>query len=142
MNILDQARGEILKNSSLEGNLKIAMLRLIDYIEKYPNIKYFPLIKIKKITKSERNDTVLNIAIYLCGERIKILQPRYSYFVDNDTEIELTRDEFKYFIMNNDKCLRKNEYMIHPVIKEQLVMYFTTMTTYRELNESDDWDID
>lgn len=143
MNPLIQARQEIRKNSTLEKNLKVEMLRLINYIEKHPHVKYFPLDKIKEITRSERNESILNIAIYLCGERIKLLEPRYSYFVDNDKEIELTRNEFKYYLVHRDEALSKFDEIIFPVIKERLVMYFTTnLTSYNYMDDYDEWDIE
>lgn len=143
MNPLIQARQEINKNPILEKNLKEEMLRLINYIEKHPHVKYFPLDKIKQITKSEHNESILNIAIYLCGEKIKLLEPRYSYFLDNDKEIELTRNEFKHYLVHREDFLHKYDETIYPVIKERLVMYFTTnLTSYNDLNGSDDWDIE
>ncbi|KKC61687.1 hypothetical protein WG82_21365 [Citrobacter amalonaticus] len=140
MNSLDQARQEIDKNSIFEEQLKEEMLRLVNYIEKHPSVKYYPLTKIKQITKSKRNDEILNIAIYFCGERIKILEPRYSYSVDNDKEIELTRNEFKHFLIHREECLTKDGEVIFPVIKERLMMYFTTNINIS--SDSDDWDIE
>lgn len=143
MNALDQARQEITKNPILEKKIKEEMLRLISYIEKHPHVKFFPLTKIKQITKSENNDTIYNIAIYFCGEKIKIFEPRYSYYKDNDDEIDLTRDEFKYFLIHREKGLERFGKEIKPVLKERLMMYFTTKEVESNLPfDADDWDIE
>ncbi|TCD16936.1 hypothetical protein E0D81_17455 [Lelliottia amnigena] len=143
MKALDQARQEIGKNPILEEQLKEEMLRLVNFIEKHPRVKYYPLTKIKQITKSERNDQILNIAIYFCGERIKILEPRYYYSLDSNKEIELTRNEFKYFLVHREKSLERDGEIISPVIKERLIMYFTTnINISSDSSDSDDWDIE
>ncbi|MER1725657.1 hypothetical protein [Enterobacter bugandensis] len=143
MNALDQARQEIGKNPIFEEQLKEGMLRLVNFIEKHPSVKYYPLTKIKQITRSERNEQILNIAIYFCGERIKILEPRYYYSVDGNKDIELTRNEFKYYLSHRDKELEKDGELISPVVKERLVMYFTTTINISvDSSDSNDWDIE
>lgn len=143
MNPLDQARQEIANNSTIEKKLKEEMLRLIKFLEKNPTVKYFPLTKIKKITKSECNESILNIAIYFCGERTKLFEPRYCYILDNENEIELTRNEFKHYLINRKECLNKDGELVFPVIRERLMMYFTTnISISSDSNDSDDWDIE
>lgn len=140
MNNLDQAKHTIRKNPILESQLKEDMLRLVTFIENNPQVKYFPLAKIKKITNSEANEKCLHIAIYFCGEKIKLFEPRYSYILEDNCELELTKNEFKFYLINTNECLDKDGFFICPVIKERLSMYFTTSLSI--ISSLDDWDID
>ncbi|EPW0587931.1 hypothetical protein ACWBTD_005129 [Klebsiella pneumoniae] len=93
MGHLEQAKLKISDDPVLQLELKEEMLRLIYFIENNPSIKYFPLSKIKSITKTD-NNKCLNIAVYFCGETLKILEPRYSYILEDNEELELTKVEF------------------------------------------------
>lgn len=139
---MDQAKTMIVENPVLEPELKENMLRLINFIERNPSIKYFPLTKIKNITQTEKYEVCLQIAAYFCGERMKIFEPRYSYTLENNCDIELTRNEFKFYYVNRDEALEKNGHYICPVLKERLAMYFTTTITKNILSIYDEWDID
>ncbi|QDK20883.1 hypothetical protein ES815_22240 [Leclercia adecarboxylata] len=139
MGHLEQVKIRIQNDPVLQLELKEEMFRLITYIEKNPKIKYFPLTKIKSITKSN-NTECMNIAIYFCGETLKIFEPRYSYILEGNQEIELTKSEFKYYLYHRQECLSKDGYVICPVLKERLFFYFTTsLSTY---SDDEDWEID
>ncbi|EMY7639954.1 hypothetical protein ABCT75_004040 [Citrobacter freundii] len=137
---LDQARDFISQNPVLETELKEEMLRLVEYIKKNPSVKYYPLSKIKQITKTNESETSLQIASFFCGERLKILEPRYSYILEDNRELELTRNEFKYYLIHREVCLNKNGLEISPVLRERLSLYFTTSANV--VIQSDEWDIE
>lgn len=137
---LDQAKHTIADNPTFDEELRGKMLRLITFIEKNPQIKYFPLSKINNITKSENVESCMSIAAFFCGEKLKIFEPRYSYILESNREVELTKEEFKYFLFNREKELKKDGFIISPVLKERLSFYFTTSTDL-EIS-SGEWDID
>jgi len=137
---LDQAKHAIFENPVFDDELKGKMLRLIHYIEKNPNTKYFPLSKINNITHSSGRNSCMSIAAFFCGEKIKIFEPRYSYVLENNKEIELSKDEFKFYLFHREEILSKDGYSIFPVLKERLSLYFT-ITVNIDVS-SNEWDID
>ncbi|EFV1986689.1 hypothetical protein HRI91_001648 [Salmonella enterica] len=139
MGHLEQAKLKISDDPVLQLELKEEMLRLIYFIENNPSIKYFPLSKIKSITKTD-NNKCLNIAVYFCGETLKILEPRYSYILEGNEELELTKVEFKHYLYHRNECLKKDGHFVCPVLKERLSFYFTTSISI--IGDDGDWEID
>lgn len=139
MSHLEQVIEKIINDPVLQQELKEEMFRLIKFIQGNPNIKYFPLARIKKITQCD-NAQCLNIAVYFCGESLKVFEPRYSYILEDNHEIELTKYEFKHFLSHRHECLSKDGFFICPVLKERLYFYFTTSINMNTDNE--EWEID
>ncbi|ASG37980.1 hypothetical protein OQ853_06660 [Enterobacter roggenkampii] len=140
MSKLDQVKDFISHNPVLETELKEEMLRLVEYIKKHPDVKYYPLSKIKTVTKTVEDDTSLQIASFFSGDKFKILEPKYSYILEDNHEIELTRSEFQYYLFHREVCLNKEGVEVCPVIRERLSLYFAIAGNVE--TDSDEWDVE
>lgn len=70
------------------------VLRLIDFMYHNKSTDFFPLDKIVKLSKCNGDLDAFKIATFLCGSKLNLLRPVYSYVNYDDSEVLLTKREF------------------------------------------------
>jgi hypothetical protein len=111
-------------NQAFSDSQRHEIMRVVEFIISHNHIQYFPMSKIKHISGCDSTQGCLDVATYLCGERLKLLVPRYCYIEFDGKELSMTQTEFKNALKAEGSFVSDEYGEILSFSKERLNIYF------------------